>query len=383
MIAKSRRIRKREMKEGNMKITRIETRIHRSAFTYGVGLDSQGGHSRATGGNLALKTMDTLLVKVETNQGIHGWGEGFGFTLVDTTRDAIDRLLAPACLGQDARDIGAIHRMLQKRFHNFGRNGPVTFGISAIDIALWDIAGKVAGKPLHALLGDAARDKVRAYASLLRYGNPEDVARNAAEAVRRGYRDIKLHEIDLGCIRAARGATPADIPLMLDINCAWDEEGDAVDFCEAVKNLGVAWVEEPTWPPEDHAAMARVRAASPCAIAAGENAANPEDFCRMIEAGAASILQPSVTKVGGLTSMLEVAELARGAGLRLVPHCPYFGPGLLASLHFLAAQEVAEPLEIYFADLEKPPFGPHLAPQEGEIAVPQGPGLGLEPIWPD
>jgi L-alanine-DL-glutamate epimerase-like enolase superfamily enzyme len=372
-----------EMKEGNMKITRIETRIHRSAFTYGVGLDSQGGHRRATGGNLALKTMDTLLVKVETNQGIHGWGEGFGFTLVDTTRDAIDRLLAPACLGQDARDIGAIHRMLQKRFHNFGRNGPVTFGISAIDIALWDIAGKVAGKPLHALLGDAARDKVRAYASLLRYGNPEDVARNAAEAVRRGYRDIKLHEIDLGCIRAARGATPADIPLMLDINCAWDEEGDAVDFCEAVKNLGVAWVEEPTWPPEDHAAMARVRAASPCAIAAGENAANPEDFCRMIEAGAASILQPSVTKVGGLTSMLEVAELARGAGLRLVPHCPYFGPGLLASLHFLAAQEVAEPLEIYFTDLEKPPFGPHLAPQEGEIAVPQGPGLGLEPIWPD
>jgi L-alanine-DL-glutamate epimerase-like enolase superfamily enzyme len=215
----------------------------------------------------------------------------------------------------------------------------------------------------------------------LRYGNAEDVARNAAEAVRRGYRDIKLHEIDLGCIRAARGATPADIPLMLDINCAWDSEGDALDFCEAVKNLGVAWVEEPTWPPEDHAAMARVRAASPCAIAAGENASNPEDFCRMIEVGAAGILQPSVTKVGGLTAMLEVAELAQGAGLRVVPHCPYFGPGLLASLHFLAAMEVAEPLEIYFADLEKPPFGQHLLPANGEIFVPKGPGLGLEPEW--
>ena len=364
-----------------MKITRIETRIHRSAFTYGVGLDAAGGSSRATGGNLALKTMDTLLVKVETDQGIHGWGEGFGFTLVDTTRDAIDRLIAPACIGQDVRDIGALNRMLQKRFHNFGRNGPVTFGISAIDIALWDIAGKCAGKPLHALLGNAGRDKVRAYASLLRYGNAEDVARNAAEAVRRGYRDIKLHEIDLGCIRAARGATPADIPLMLDINCAWDSESDALDFCEAVKNLGVAWVEEPTWPPEDHATMARVRAASPCAIAAGENASNPEDFCRMIEAGAAGILQPSVTKVGGLTAMLEVAELAQGAGLRVVPHCPYFGPGLLASLHFLAAMEVAEPLEIYFADLQKPPFGQHLLPANGEIFVPKGPGLGLEPEW--
>jgi D-galactarolactone cycloisomerase len=366
-----------------MKITRIETHIHRSAFTYGVGAAAQGGNFNATGGNLRLKSMDTLLVKVETDQGIHGWGEGFGFTLVDTTRDAVDRLIAPACIGQDVQDIGALNRMLQKRFHNFGRNGPVTFGISAIDIALWDIAGKRAGKPLHSLLGNAGRGKVRAYASLLRYGNAEDVARNAAEAARRGYRDIKLHEIDLGCIRAARGAMPADIPLMLDINCAWDEEADAVDFCEAVKKLGVAWIEEPTWPPEDHATMARVRAASSDAIAAGENAANPEDFCRMIEAGAANILQPSVTKVGGLTAMLEVAELARGAGLRLVPHCPYFGPGLLASLHFLAAQEVAEPLEIYFADLEKPPFGPHLVPQDGEIAVPQGPGLGLEPIQPN
>jgi L-alanine-DL-glutamate epimerase-like enolase superfamily enzyme len=101
----------------------------------------------------------------------------------------------------------------------------------------------------------------------------------------------------------------------------------------------------------------------------------------MIEAGAAGILQPSVTKVGGLTAMLEVAELAQGAGLRVVPHCPYFGPGLLASLHFLAAMETAEPLEIYFADLEKPPFGPHLLASNGEIAVPRGPGLGLEPSW--
>jgi L-alanine-DL-glutamate epimerase-like enolase superfamily enzyme len=365
----------------SMKITRIETRIHRSAFTYGVGLDANGGNFNATGGNLRLKTMDTLLVKVETDAGVHGWGEGFGFTLVDTTRDAVDRLIAPACIGQDAVDTGALNRMLQKRFHNFGRNGPVTFGISAIDIALWDIAGKIAGKPLHVLLGNAGRDKVRAYASLLRYGNPADVARNAAEAVRRGYRDIKLHEIDLGCIRAARSAVPSDIPLMLDINCAWDSEADALDFCDAVKNLGIAWVEEPTWPPEDHMAMARVRAASPCAIAAGENASNPEDFCRMIEAGAAGILQPSVTKVGGLTAMLEVAELAQGAGLRVVPHCPYFGPGLLASLHFLAAMETAEPLEIYFADLEKPPFGPHLLASNGEIAVPRGPGLGLEPSW--
>ncbi|MFM7420586.1 MAG: hypothetical protein ACKO54_12975, partial [Alphaproteobacteria bacterium] len=163
MITKSGENRKMQMKERSMKITRIETRIHRSAFTYGVGLDAQGGSSRATGGNLALKTMDTLLVKVETDQGVHGWGEGFGFTLVDTTRDVIDRLLAPACIGQDAGDIGTINHMLQKRFHNFGRNGPITFGISAIDIALWDIAGKLWNTPVYRLLGGPTRDRIRVY----------------------------------------------------------------------------------------------------------------------------------------------------------------------------------------------------------------------------
>ena len=96
----------------DMKIMRIEARIYRSLFTYGVGPGSGSGTGRPTGGNLAPRTMDTLLVKVETDQGVHGGGEGFGHTLVGTTRDGIDRLLAPACIGQDAGDIGAKNRML-------------------------------------------------------------------------------------------------------------------------------------------------------------------------------------------------------------------------------------------------------------------------------
>ena len=107
-----------------MKITRVTTHHHRTDFTYGA---SAGG----VGGNLHLKAMDTLLVRVETDAGLHGWGEGFGFTLVETTKDAVDRLIGPACIGQDARDIAGLTRMLARRFHNFGRNGPVTFGISA------------------------------------------------------------------------------------------------------------------------------------------------------------------------------------------------------------------------------------------------------------
>jgi L-alanine-DL-glutamate epimerase-like enolase superfamily enzyme len=355
-----------------MRITRVTTHHDRTGFTYGAG-------ESGVGGNLHLRAMDTLLVRVETDAGLHGWGEGFGFTLAETTKDAIDRLIGPACIGQDARDIAALTRMLARRFHNFGRNGPVTFGISAIDIALWDIRAKAAGVPLHALLGDAARPVVPAYASLLRYGRPDDVARNVEEALRRGYRHIKLHEVDLGCIRAAHGAAP-EVPLMLDINCAWDTEAEAIDFCEAVAGCNAAWVEEPVWPPEDIAAIARVRAASPVPIAAGECNGTVEDFCRMFEARAVDVAQPSVTKVGGVSALLEVAELARGMGVRLVPHCPYFGPGLLATLHFLAAAEEAEPIEVYFADLERAPYGPHLLPRGGAIALPTAPGLGFEPV---
>ena len=356
-----------------MTIARVESRVHRSAFTYGAGAASQGG-------NLRLRSMDTLLVRVETSDGLVGFGEGFGFTLVETTRDALDRLVAPACLGQEEADIVGVTQTLERRFHNFGRNGPVSFAISAIDIALWDIAAQRAGKPLHALLGNAARPRVAAYASLLRYDDPDAVARNVREAVRRGYRAIKLHEVALEGICAARAAAPDDIPLMLDINCAWRTLDEARAFCRAVAGMNVRWVEEPTWPPEDFRAMAALRREGH-AISAGENLSNPHDFSRLIEAGAVDVAQPSVTKHGGVSALRDVFAMARDAGIAVVPHSPYFGPGLLATLHMLAAAPEAEPIEIYFADLEAPPYGEALAVRDGFIDVPAGPGLGLIPAW--
>ncbi|MBU8539497.1 mandelate racemase/muconate lactonizing enzyme family protein [Falsiroseomonas tokyonensis] len=353
-----------------MRITFVETRLHRGDFIYGAGPTSAGG-------NLRLTRMDTLLVRVETDIGLHGWGEGFGFALAQTTQDAVDRLIGPACLGQDARDIAGIGRMLARRFHNYGRNGPVGFGLSAIDIALWDIAGKAAGVPLHVLLGNGRRDAVPAYASLLRYGVAADVARNTAEAVRRGYREIKLHEVDLACIQAARAEAGA-LPLMLDINCAWDGLPAARDFCAAVRGMNIGWVEEPLWPPEDFAGLAALRQDAVVPISAGENLGGVEDFGRLFAAGAVDVAQPSATKHGGVSGLLAVAALAQRAGVRVVPHSPYFGPGLLATLQVLAAMEQAAPLEIYFADLATPLY-PALRPVNGMVAVPHGPGLGLEP----
>ncbi|MBX6372819.1 MAG: mandelate racemase/muconate lactonizing enzyme family protein [Acetobacteraceae bacterium] len=357
-----------------MKITRVTTTIVRSPFRYGA----PGG----AGGNLHLRTLDTLLVCVETDAGVHGWGEGFGFTLVDTTRTAIETLIGPACLGRDPRDIAGLTKELRRRMHNFGRNGPITFGISAIDIALWDIAGKLAGEPLHRLLaGEAALPRVAAYASLLRYGDAALVERNAAEAYRRGYREVKLHEAEVPMVRAARAALPADVPITIDVNCRWDDPSDAIAFARAVDGLGVRWLEEPVWPPEDYAAIARVRAEGGLAIAAGENAGHPEDFARMLEAGAADYVQPSVTKVGGVSAMRAVAEIAARHGATLVPHSPYYGPGYLATLHLIAAWGRPDVrLESYFLDAELPIYGTALDPAaDGTIALPEAPGLGLEP----
>lgn len=354
-----------------MRITEIEGLIHSSAFTY--------GNPAGVGGNLHLRSMDTLLVRVTTEDGRTGWGEGFGFTLAPTTRHALQALVAPAALGADAADIAGTLGGLARRFHNFGRNGPVTFALSGLEIALWDLAGQRAGRPVAGLLGGARRARVPAYASLLRYGEPGLVARAVAAALARGFRRIKLHEVDLACIRAARAAAPEDVPIMLDINCAFTGVPEAIAFCRAVAGLpNIAWVEEPVWPPEDFAAIAAVRRAGGVPIAAGENLGDPLSVGAMIAAGAVDVVQPSVTKLGGISALREVAGMAARAGVAMVPHCPYFGPGLLASLHVLAAAEVAQPLEYYFADLAAPPL-PELIPAAGWVAVPEGAGLGLVP----
>ena len=112
-------------------------------------------------------------------------------------------------------------------------------------------------------------------------------------------------------------------------------------------------------------------------IAAGENLGDATSFGAMLAAGAVDVAQPSVTKIGGVSGMLAVQALAARHGVAVVPHSPYFGPGLLATLHFLAAAAVEEPLEYYFADLDSPPY-PALIPQGGFVAVPDGPGLGLD-----
>jgi D-galactarolactone cycloisomerase len=322
-------------------------------------------------------TLDTLLVRVDTDAGLVGWGEAFGHGAIPATRTALETLVGPWMIGRSAADLAGTMRAGQQAMHLYGRGGPVTYALSGVDIALWDLAGKAAGLPLHRLFGTAAPATVPAYASLLRYSDPVVVARNVQAAVAAGYRAIKLHEITVAAVAAAREAAGPDVLLMNDTNCPWSP-GEARAMARAMRRLDLHWLEEPVWPPEDFAALASVRAEG-VPIAAGENMASPTEFGHAFAAGALDVAQPSVTKIGGVSDARRVIAMAEAYGVRVVPHCAYFGPGFLASAHLAASIPERPPLERLFVDLEADLFGGLTQATAGAITVPTGPGLGCDP----
>ena len=353
-----------------MKITAVETYWTQTPF-------DMGGKPKVMGG-LNWQTMNTVWLRIRTDAGIDGWGEAFGYACSAATMTVLDTQLAPAILGQDARDIAGLRERLGKAFHIYGRNGPHLFALSGLDIALWDIAGKAANQPLWRLLGGSPVGTMTTYASLLRYGEEAQVAAACERALSRGYRDIKLHEITTPTIAAARQALGEGPRLMADVNCPWSI-WQALGMCRELEDLDLTWLEEPVWPPGDHEGLARVRMEGGIPVAAGENAAGLHDFKAAFAAGAQDIAQPSVTKIGGPSAMIEIAALAKAHGVRLVPHNAYFGAGYLASLHLNAALAPTAPFERLFVDLEASPYHDLVLAKDGKVMVPDGPGLGRDP----
>ena len=333
----------------------------------------------ASGRSSGWPTIDTLLIRIETDEGVEGWGEAFGFMSCATTRRAVETLIAPLCVGKDARDIAGLMNDVTRKLHNYGRSGAVAYGLSGIDIALWDIAGKIVRKPIYKLLADTAVTDLPAYASLLRYGDPAIVATSSELAVGRGFKNIKVHEIGTAEVAAARAAIGPGMPLTVDMNCPWTCD-DALKMAEAWKPYDIFWMEEPIWPPDDFSAMAKFAAKSPIRLAAGENAGSPEEFERLMDIGKVAFVQPSVTKVGGISEMIRIIKLAQLRGVMVAPHSPYFGPGLAATVHLIAALLPSSLVEWYFCDLAARTFGGEIdANVNGRVVVPQAPGLGVGP----
>ena len=353
-----------------MRIARVETIALRIPFGHGGAPAGWGGR--------AWSALDTLLVRVDTEDGLTGWGEAFAYSCLGSVKAAVDGMVAPIAVGRDAGDIAGLMRELQQALHLFGRYGITMFALSGLDIALWDLAGKAAGLPLCRLLGGAAGRQIPTYASLFRYGDPERVAERTRRAIAEGYRHVKLHETAECQVRAARETAGEGFPLMLDTNCPWTAE-EARRMAARLAPYDLHWLEEPIFPPDDAVALARLRRETGVPLASGENACTAVQFRDLLAAGAVDYVQPSVTKVGGVTEFVQAAALAAAANVPVMPHSPYFGPGFLATLHLLAAQPRPGLAERFHLDLEASLYGDAVDPVSGMCRVPDGPGLGREP----
>jgi L-alanine-DL-glutamate epimerase-like enolase superfamily enzyme len=356
-----------------MKIRSVETRVIEIPFEDGreaFGLTPSG-----------WKTLETVLIRVEDTDGNVGWGEAFGYFVADAVCSVVETRVKPLTEGSTIESISAWSQATQRALHIFGRYGITMFAISGVDMALWDLAAKRAKSPLWKLLGGEQAGSLRTYASLVRYNDPLVTSAFCQRALDEGYRDIKLHEISIDVVEAAHAQVAGRAPISVDVNCAWDDT-DAPNNIERLRALeGIAWVEEPIFPPEDFTRLAGLRTHG-VPVAAGENWCTSTQFKQAIEAGAVDFLQPSVTKVGGITEFVEIMSLARDAKLGVLPHSPYFGPGLIATLHLANAyQSASDTLQVEYHYAKPAAELIDLAPirDRHQFRLNDAPGLGLAP----
>jgi D-galactarolactone cycloisomerase len=331
------------------------------------------------------------LVEIETDAGLVGWGECLGPARANA---ALASEMGEALVGRDPRDVEPIWFDLYAAWRDQGQRGVTMTAQSGIDIALWDLCGKASGQPIHRLLGGAFRSSVPAYATGGFRPHGRDRAAALAEETggyaAEGFGGVKIKigfgvEEDLAVIAAVRGAI-GDARLMIDANHGYDM-AEAIALGRRAVDHGVDWFEEPVVP-EHLAAYAQVRARQPIPVAAGETWHGRAAHAQAVEAGAVDILQPDVAGCGGITEMRKIVAMAETAGVRVVPHVWGTGVAIAASLHMLATippqpgRHVARhpwlefdrtPHPYRMAVLSEP-----IAHVAGMVAVPDGPGLGVE-----
>jgi L-alanine-DL-glutamate epimerase-like enolase superfamily enzyme len=321
----------------------------------------------------------SLLVRVETECGLIGWGEAFGFGSIATTRTAVDTLIAPLAAGREFADPAVLFEDIARTLHHYGRGGATRFALAGLDIALWDLAGKKAGCPTGELIGHRVRDAVEAYASLPKYHDPDTVRHHVSIAVAQGFQSIKVHEVTNDAIAAARDVVGPGRRLMVDCNCAWDRD-DAMGMAKLLQPHHLHWLEEPVWPPEDVASIGKIARENLIPLALGENLASLDAFRPYLDMPEPIFLQPSPIKVG-FTEFVKIARAASATGKKLAPHSAYLGPGLLAALQLASVFPAYDILEFLNPELVMPLFGTVGRPDSnGMIAIPSGPGLGADPL---
>lgn len=336
-----------------------------------------------------LKPQDCVhtLITIFTDEGVTGWGSVF---TNDGLVQAALKVLEPLYSGENPLEPERVSEKLHAHTFWMGRGGTITHTISGIDIAMWDILGKVTSQPVGRLLGGRYRERVRSYASLL-MREPEALADHLRAIREQGFKAFKIgwgpfgrqsNALDEQIVRAAREAVGTDVLLMVDAGASdafWPHEYKwAARTTRMLAEFDVYWFEEPL-PPDNLRDYVLLRQNSPLPIAGGEVLTRRQSFIPWLEQGAFDIVQPDVTKVGGISEERHIAWMAEEHGVRFIPHGWNTALGLAADLQLASASRNTDLVEY----LTGSPFIDDLVETkwrldgDGMLAIPQGPGLGI------
>ena len=363
-----------------MKITEVRT-IALSGATHDHGWP---------GGTDPDEQKNTLL-QVNTDEGLTGIGSCY------TSRALVEaslQLLHPMLIGETGLEAERVAEKLRQMTFWQGRGGAVEHTISGIDIALWDLQGKALGQPVSRLLGGNYRDRIKPYASIL-FEDPPILRDRLLAQTARGFRAIKMgwrpfgrvsRKLDELLIKTARETVGEDVELMVDAGGSEQFWPHGVSWArETAKMLGdygIVWFEE-ALRPDDVTGFKELRQTSPVLVATGEVLTRRQAFQPFLVERAVDVIQPDVTKCGGLSEGRRIGWMAQDHGVLLVPHGWNTGIGVAADLALTAALPVARWIEYqtgvpYIEEILDPPFK---LDDEGMLRVPTGPGLGVTLNW--
>jgi L-alanine-DL-glutamate epimerase-like enolase superfamily enzyme len=330
---------------------------------------------------------DAIIVRVETDEGITGYGEAHPGRSPGAITSLIHSTIAPMLVGMSATDcVGAWQRVHRMQLSSHGLGAGASLAISGIDMALWDIRGKAANMPLYELLGGSKR-RVPAYAGgiALGYQPAQSLAEEAQEYVARGYKAIKLRigdtvRNDIERVRHVRKVLGDDIDILTDANTAYTI-ADARRVLPVLAEIHAGWLEEP-FACNDFASYREAAKITPLVpIAAGENHFTRFEFGQLLEAGAVQVWQPDLSKSGGITEAVRIAAMASAFRIPVNPHSSATGLNHAASIHFLAATENGGYFEACVSKFNpfRDMFGKTFEiGADGCVEPPSGPGLGIE-----
>jgi L-rhamnonate dehydratase len=339
-------------------------------------------------------SQDDLVIRIETDKGLEGIGE------VDASPEIVKAIVeAPAShawsrglremlLGENPFDVERLWEKMYKGSVYYGRRGAAIAAISGVDIALWDLIGKAEGKPVNALLRGKFRDQVPVYASLYPIGNtPEEVRKNCQLAIGKGFSAVKPDGPPIGrdgrlddqILRAVRDGIGDQIDLMVDVaEPGWDLK-EGILRARMYSNYNIYFLEAP-FGPEELINYQKLSETVEVRIAYGEQHTTRYEFAALMDAGV-NVVQPDISRAGGITELRRIAQLALDRGVLLIPHCWKTGISIAANLQLLSTIQNAPYLEFC-----QPPNSPlryellkrDFSVEKGNVRVPEEPGLGIQ-----